>query len=92
MNRKTIPLNEWLEDELSNPAFRAEYEALEPAYQIARLRMVRGLTQQELAEKVGTQQPSIARIESGRRRASISMLERIAEALDADLRVTLMPR
>ena len=90
--RTAIPLDQWLNEQLQEPAFREEYEALEPAYQIARLRILRGMTQQELAEKVGTQQPSIARIESGKRRASIAMLERIAEALDAELSVTLRPR
>lgn len=85
-------LNSWLQEQLADPAFRLEYEALEPAYQIARLRILRGMTQQELAERAGTQQPSIARIESGRRRVSLAMLERIAEALDADLSVTLRPR
>ena len=53
---------------------------------------MRGLTQQELAHKVVTQQPSIARIESGKRRVSMGMLERIAKVLDADLRVTLTPK
>lgn len=92
MKDKSILFDDWLSGELDDPAFRAEYEALEPAYQIARLRMLRGMTQQELADKVGTQQPSIARIESGKRRASIAMLEKIAAALDADLRVSLLPR
>ncbi len=90
--RTTIPLDEWLDEQLRDSAFRQEFEALEPAYQIARLRILRGMTQHELAEKVGTQQPSIARIESGKRRASIAMLERIAQALDAELCVTLRPR
>jgi len=92
MPRRPIQLDDWLEQQLDDPDFRAEYEALEPAFQIARLRMKRGLTQQELAERIGTQQPSIARIESGRFRPSMAMLERIASALDADLRVTLTPR
>lgn len=90
--RTTVPLDQWLNEQLQEPAFCEEYEALEPAYQIARLRILRGMTQQELAEKVGTQQPSIARIESGKRRASIAMLEKIAAALDADLKVSLLPR
>ena len=88
----TIPLGDWLHERLKDDAFHTEYEALEPAYQITRLRIMRGLTQQELAHKVVTQQPSIARIESGKRRVSMGMLERIAKALDADLRVTLTPK
>jgi predicted transcriptional regulator len=92
MNETTISLDEWLQQQLADPEFRQEYEALEPAHQIARLRILRGLTQQELAERVGTQQPSIARLESGKRKLSLAMLERIAAALGADLQVTLKPR
>lgn len=88
----TISAQEWIDQQLRDPAFAREFESLEPAYQVARLRILRGLTQQELADKVGTQQPSIARIESARRRPSLEMLTRIAEALDADLVVSLRPR
>ena len=85
-------LDSWLSRELTDPDFRAEYEAIESAYQIAGLRIMRGMTQQELAGKVGTQQPSIACSESGKRRGGIAILERIPKALDTDLRVTLTPR
>ncbi|HCC05534.1 TPA: hypothetical protein DEP58_04535 [Patescibacteria group bacterium] len=43
------------------------------------------MTQKELAEKIGTQQPSIARIESGSLLPSISFLKKIAEAFDTQL-------
>jgi len=92
MSEELVSLDQWLQEQRKDPAFRREYEALEPNHQIARLRILRGLTQEELAQRAGTQQPSIARIESGRRRVSLEMLERIAEALDADLMVTLRPR
>ena len=39
------------------------------------------LTQAQLAKKVGTQQPSIARIESGSTLPSLSFLERLADAI-----------
>ncbi len=88
----TISGQGWIDQQRHDPAFAREFDSLEPAYQVARLRILRGLTQQELADKVGTQQPSIARIESGKRRASIAMLDKIAEALDAELVVSLRPR
>ncbi len=40
-----------------------------------------GLTQAQLAKKVGTQQPSIARIESGSTLPSLSFLERLADSI-----------
>ena len=39
--RNTIPFEEWLEEQLADPEFRTEYEALEPAYQAERLRILR---------------------------------------------------
>lgn len=55
--------------------------------EVARAR--KGMTQKELAERVGTKQPSIARIESGASLPTVSFLEKIANALDVSLEVTL---
>lgn len=46
-----------------------------------------GLTQSELAERVGTRQPAIARLEAGGSVPSIDLLDRVALALDAALTV-----
>jgi HTH-type transcriptional regulator/antitoxin HipB len=48
-----------------------------------------GLTQAELAERIGIKQPSLCRIETGQVNVSISMLARIAEALGVPLKVTI---
>jgi predicted transcriptional regulator len=85
-------LDSYLAEQMQDPEFRAAYEALEPAYQIARLRILRGLTQEQLAEKVGTKQPSIARLESRRSTPSLDFLQRVAEALDAEVEVRIVPR
>lgn len=92
MSKTTVPLEDVLAEEMKDAAFREAYEALEPAYQVARLRIARGLTQEELAHKVGTKQPSIARLESGRVTPNLAFLQRIAEALDAKLVVRLEPK
>ena len=58
----------------------------ELARSILNQRLKKNMTQEQLAEKVGTKQPGIARLESRKYgRASVSMLKRIAEALDARL-------
>ena len=62
----TIRFEDWEKKQLRNPKFRAAAREQEPAYQIARLRILRGLTQKQLADLAGTQQPSIARLESGK--------------------------
>jgi len=80
----------WENEKLKDPEFLAAAEELEPGYQVARLRMLRGLTQAQLAERVGTRQPSIARLENGSTTPSLSFLNRIAEALDARIEVRLI--
>ena len=51
-----------------------------------------GLSQRQLAELVGTTQSAIARLERGGRPPRIDTLLRIADALDCDLNVELVPR
>lgn len=46
-----------------------------------------GLTQTELAERLGTQQPSIARVESGKFLPSLIFLNKIATCLDIELTI-----
>lgn len=58
--------------------------------EVARLRRLRGLSQAELAQRIGTKQPAIARIEQGHV-PSLRTLMRIAEALQARLVVRLEP-
>lgn len=46
---------------------------------VARARMLMGMTQKELAEKIGTKQPAIARIELGNSLPSLTVLDKIAK-------------
>lgn len=64
-----------------------EYDKLQLARQIRRLREARGLSQAQLAELLGTRQPSIARIESGRVLPRIDMLFRLATVLGLRLSI-----
>ena len=69
--------------------FRARWEAgaefREIAWLLIKYRMDHGLTQEQLAERVGTSATHISRIESGRHKTSLSTLLRIAHALDLKL-------
>jgi transcriptional regulator with XRE-family HTH domain len=84
-------LEDVLREQLQDPEFRRAYEELEPAYQIARARIARGLTQTQLAERAGTSQSSIARLESGKGAPSLSYLTRVAHALGLRVEVRLVP-
>jgi transcriptional regulator with XRE-family HTH domain len=79
---------------LRNPEVRREYEAKNLAREIARsviiARAKAELSQAQLAERVGTKQPSIARIENGESLPSLSFLMKISQALGTDLTAPLL--
>jgi DNA-binding XRE family transcriptional regulator len=94
MKRKLSELTEWNRYEkqlLNDKKFIKEAEKVEYEYELAKslieLRKKNNITQVELAERVGTKQPVISRVETGTVKPSISLLERIAYALGANLEV-----
>lgn len=78
---------------LSNPDVAREYEALKMEHELARSiirrRLEKGLSQRQLAERADTRQPVISRLESGNSTPSLSLLQRVAKALDADVVVRI---
>jgi ribosome-binding protein aMBF1 (putative translation factor) len=80
---------------LADPDVRAIYDELAPEYEIARAvikaRIAAGLTQEQLAQRMGTTQPVIARLESGRAKPSMSTLLRVAKATGTRPRFELEP-
>jgi transcriptional regulator with XRE-family HTH domain len=87
-----LTFEQYLEEQLKDPEFRKAWEESEPAYQLKRLRILKKLSQTELAKKVGTRQPSIARLESGYGINNLNFLRRVAEALDAEVEIRLKPK
>lgn len=61
--------------------------AIRLAMEIRALRELRGLSQRELAERMGTTQSAIARLEGGNVSPSLATLDKVAAALDAELSV-----
>ena len=85
---KTYSYKDVLEEELKDPEFRRAYEESEEEFAVAeeiiRLRIAKGWTQRELAERAHTSQPAIARLESGNyRNVSLSFLRKLGAALGA---------
>jgi ribosome-binding protein aMBF1 (putative translation factor) len=70
-------------------AYRGELRRLAPYEGLARIvigrRQALGLTQQELAERVGTSHSVISRIESGQYPTSVTTLRRLASAFGTHL-------
>lgn len=68
---------------------RRAYDALGPEFALIEMiiegRLKRGLTQAQLAQKIGTKQTAIARLESGAYNPTIKFLNKVAKALDAKL-------
>ncbi len=91
MNKKVSPvggaISDHIKESLKDPAFRAEYERLAPYEALARIVIMRrgslGLTQAELAARMGTTPSAISRIESGRHATSAGTLKKLGDALGA---------
>ena len=86
---------ETLNELLKDPEFRAEYEALEPEFQIIRA-MLEGreklnLTQKDLAERSGITQADISRLENGNANPSIRTLKKLASAMNMALDIKFVP-
>jgi len=89
------PSNSRLSDLYKNEAFRTELANdlhFHVAINILHLRRHRGISQKVLAEKVGTSQSAIARIENGQENLTIDTLRRIVTALGGRSLLTIPPQ
>jgi len=89
-NQKAIDFEQYLAKKLKNPRFKKHYDEygkqLEIAYQILQLRKKKGLSQAELARKIGTKQSNIARMEAGQQNCTIIFATKIAQALGCEFK------
>lgn len=88
-------MSKWedLEKELlSDPAVKKEYDRLAPRYlaisKLVALRLKKGMTQKEVAEKLGTKQSAIARLESGKINPSLEFLQKMASVMGSKLSIS----
>jgi len=92
--RRQTNFDKYLEKQLKDPDFSERFrkagEAWDIAIQLASLRKKSGLSQKDLAKRVGTSQQQISRLESPFYEGhSLSMLRRVTEVLGATLRVEI---
>ena len=82
---------EYKEKALQNAEVKAEYEALQPEYDIIQAmieaRVSQNITQKELSERTGITQADISRIENGTRNPSLSMVKKLARGLGITIEV-----
>lgn len=81
---------------LEDPEVKQEYDRLEDEFNLASLlieaRSKAGLSQIELAKRMGVSQPDVARLESGRHNPSLKTLQKFAAATGHQLSVRMLPK
>ena len=87
--------NDFLNEQLQDPEFRREYEALQPERAVIQAiidaRQEAGLTQKELSERTGIAQGDISKLENGNANPSIRTLQRLANGMGMTLKVEFLP-
>lgn len=87
--------NEYLNEQMKDPAFKAEWDALEPEFSIMQAmidaRKASGLTQKQLSERTGIAQADISKLESGNANPSLKTLQRLAAGMGMKVKVEFLP-
>ena len=86
---------ETLNEQLKNPEFKKEWDALEPEYQIIKAmldtRNEKAMTQKQLADITGIPQADISRLENGNANPSLKTLQRLADGMGMKLKLEFVP-
>ena len=84
-----------LDDQLKDPEFRAEWDALQPERALVQAmidaRKRTGLTQKQLAERTGISQSDISKFETGGGNPSLRTLQRLAAGMGMVLHIEFRP-
>ena len=79
---------------LSNPEVKAAYDEMAPEFSLLRQMLKAGLSQAEVAERMGTKPPAVTRLESslgnGKHSPSLATLQKYAHAVGYELQVKLV--
>lgn len=82
-------------ENLKDPAFRAEWErtavARAVAIRVLEYRAEHGVSQTELARRLGMKQPAVARLEAGEHNPSFETLARLSNALGIEFHIAVTP-
>ena len=87
---------EYKKQQMKDPEFVKEYEAIQPEMDVIRAivnaRTSQNLTQNELAKRTGINQADISKLENGTRNPSINLLKRLAEGMGMSLKIEFVPK
>ncbi len=87
--------SEFKKELLKDPEVQAEYDALEPEFNIIQAlidsRKQQNITQEELSRRTGITQADISRIENGTRNPSLEMVKRLAKGIGMRLKLEFIP-
>ncbi|MBQ6987260.1 MAG: helix-turn-helix transcriptional regulator [Oscillibacter sp.] len=90
-----LTLDEYIAEEMKDPEFKAEWDALEPEFQIIRAiiegREARQFSEEQLAEATGISPAEIVRLEEGNADPTLTDLKRLAAGLGMTLRLDFQP-
>ena len=94
MNRP-VTFDEYLAEQMKDPEFKAEWDALEPEFQIIRAilegREARNFSEEQLSEATGISPAEITRLEDGSANPTLQDLKRLAAGLGMTLRLDFRP-
>lgn len=86
----------YLDEQLKDPAFKAEWDALQPEFSIMQAmidaRRQSGLTQKQLSERTGIAQGDISKLENGSANPSVRTLLRLADGMGMRLKIEFVPK
>jgi ribosome-binding protein aMBF1 (putative translation factor) len=92
---KTINADDLHAKDMADPVYREAYESLESEFELInallRARAHAGISQAEVASRMGTTESTVSRLESGRTKPSARILERYAQATEHRLHIRLEP-
>ena len=86
-----MDLKKYLDKQLENEEFKKEWEEFQPELQLMKQvigeRIKQNISQKELADRMGTKQANISRLENGNANPSLDFLKRLANSLGKKLEI-----
>lgn len=95
-NPNAISFERLHKESMKDPAFRYEYQKLQPDFEIANViinaRVKKNISEEELAERMGVKKSLIYRLEGAEGNPSLALIKKLADALDLKVELRFTPR